>query len=437
MQIDFASGAGVMERTLVQDIHKLDGKRVKLRGWIYRTRSGKGISFVVLRDSSGVVQCVVKKDAKGFEEAQRALVESSVELAGMVRKDERAPGGFEVQANDFKVIGFADDFPIKKDQSPELLLDHRHLWIRSQVLTKIFKVRSTILGAIHEFFRERGFYEIQSPSITKMACEEGSTLFEVKYFGEPAYLTQSWQLYAEALASSLEKIYCIAPSFRAEKSRTRHHLAEYWHAEAEAAWISNEDSLKIQEELVSHIVRTALHKHGQEIGELGGDVLELEKVKPPFARITYEESLLRLKKRGVKIKWGDDFTDLQTRELAKDFDKPFFVINWPKESKPFYMLENPDDTRTVLNADLIAPRDFGELIGGSARETDAKKILRNLRRDGISPKNYRWYIDIRKFGSVPHAGFGLGVERLTQWICNAEHVRDCIAFPRTINRVYP
>jgi asparaginyl-tRNA synthetase len=426
-----------MERTLIQDISKHEGKEVRLQGWIYRTRSGKGISFVVLRDSSGIVQCVVKKDVKGFDEAQKALVESSVVVTGKVSKDERAPGGYEVQATGFDVIGPADIFPIKKDQSPELLLDNRHLWVRSQQLTKIFKVRSSILGAIHQFFRDRGFYEIQSPSITKMACEEGSTLFEVKYFGEKAYLTQSWQLHAEALASALEKIYCIAPSFRAEKSRTKHHLAEYWHAEAEAAWITHDDSLKIQEELVSHVVQTALKKHSREIGELGGDVKLLAKIKAPFERITYREVLDRMKKKGIKMSWGDDLTDLQTRELARDFDKPFFIINWPKDAKPFYMLENPKDPKTVMNADLIAPGDFGELIGGSARESDPKKIMRNLKKDGISPKNYEWYLDIRRFGSVPHAGFGLGVERLTQWICNVEHVRDCIAFPRTINRVYP
>ncbi|MBN2330374.1 MAG: asparagine--tRNA ligase [Candidatus Aenigmarchaeota archaeon] len=426
-----------MERTMIGEVGKRAGKAVKLLGWIYRTRSGKNISFVVVRDSTGIVQCVVKEGVKGFADAQKALVESSVELTGTVRKDDRAPGGYEVQVSDFKVIGFAEDFPIKEQQSPELLLDNRHLWIRSQRLTKTFKVRSAILGAIHQFFRDREFFEIQSPSITKMACEEGSTLFEVKYFGEKAYLTQSWQLHAEAMASALEKIYCIAPSFRAEKSRTRHHLAEYWHAEAEAAWINHEDSLRLQEQLVSHVVQAALEKHRKEIEELGGDIKQLERVKAPFPRITYKEALDRLAKKGVRMKWGEDLTDLQSRELARDFEKPFFIINWPKEAKPFYMLENPDDPETVMNADLIAPGDFGELIGGSARETDVEKILANLKQQGIPPKNYDWYLDVRKFGSVPHAGFGLGVERLTQWICNAEHVRDCIAFPRTINRVYP
>ena len=342
-----------------------------------------------------------------------------------------------MQADGFRVVGPAEDFPIKEQQSTELLLDHRHLWVRSRRLTSIFKVRSAILGAFHRFFRDRGYIEIQSPSITKMACEEGSTLFEVNYFGEKAYLTQSWQLHAEALAAALEKVYCIAPSFRAEKSRTKHHLAEYWHAEVEAAWISHEESLRIQEELVSHIVQECVKKHGKEIKELGGDIGMLEKVRPPFERITYKEMLGRMKKKGIEMEWGDDLTDLQTRELATDFDKPFFIVNWPKGAKPFYMLENPDDPETVLNADLIAPGDFGELIGGSSRETDVKKIVASLKRDRIDPKNYEWYLDVRRFGTFPHAGFGLGIERLTQWICNADHVRDCIAFPRTISRVYP
>jgi asparaginyl-tRNA synthetase len=427
-----------MERTVIADIGKRAGKEVLLKGWIYRTRSGKDISFVVLRDSTGIVQCVVKEGVKGFRDAQKALIESSAELRGKVKKDERAPGGYEVHVTDFKVVGFADDFPIKEQQSPELLLDNRHLWVRSQKLLRIFKVRSTILGAIHEFFRSRGFFEIQSPSITTMACEGGSTLFEMKYFGQKAYLTQSWQLHAEALTASLEKIYCIAPSFRSEKSRTRHHLAEYWHAEAEAAWIDHDDSLKIQEDLISHVVQACLKKHKKELKELGADLKLLEDVKPPFRRVTYRELTEMMRKKGVRMKWGDDVTDLQLRALSEHFRKPFFITNWPKEMRPFYMLENPKDPKTVLNADLIAPGESGgELIGGSARETDPKKILANLKREGTDPKNYGWYMDIRRFGSVPHAGFGLGVERLTQWICNADHIRDCIAFPRTMNRVYP
>lgn len=427
-----------MERTVIADINKKVGRNVKLQGWIYRTRSGKSISFVVLRDYSGIVQCVVKDDAKGFGDAQKALIESSVELRGKVKKDERAPGGYEVHVTDFRVVGFARDFPIKDQQSTELLLDWRHLWVRSQKLNKIFRIRSTILGAIHEYFRSKGFFEIQSPSITTMACEGGSTLFEMKYFGQKAYLTQSWQLHAEALTSSLEKIYCIAPSFRAEKSRTRHHLAEYWHAEAEVAWIDHEESLKIQEGLIFHVVQRCLKKHRKDLEDLGADIKMLEHVKLPFKRLPYTEVIGMMKKKGVKMKWGDDVTDLQLRALSENFRKPYFITNWPKESKPFYMLENPDDPKTVLNADCIAPGESGgELIGGSARETDPEKILANLKREGTDPTNYGWYMDIRMFGSVPHAGFGMGVERLTQWICNVDHIRDCIAFPRTINRVYP
>ena len=309
----------VMDRTVIADIGKKVGKEVKLQGWIYRTRSGKSISFVVLRDYSGTVQCVVKEGVRGFEDAQKALIESSVELKGKVKKDERAPTGYEVHVTDFRIVGFADDFPIKDQQSTELLLDWRHLWVRSQKLNKIFRIRSAILGAIHDYFRSKGFFEIQSPSITTMACEGGSTLFEMKYFGQKAYLTQSWQLHAEALTSSLERIYCIAPSFRAEKSRTRHHLAEYWHAEAEVAWIDHEQSLKIQEGLISHVVQTCLKKHRKELQELGADTKMLEKVKPPFRRLPYAEVIERMEKKGVRMKWGDDVTDLQLRALSGDF----------------------------------------------------------------------------------------------------------------------
>lgn len=421
----------------IEEARKNIGKRVSMRGWVYRIRKSKTIVFVVLRDVSGIMQCIIKEGVPGFGDAQKTLNEASIKIHGIVNQDERAPEGFELQADNFKVVGHAEDFPIKEQQSTELLLDYRHLWVRSRKLVNIFKVRSTILGSFHQFFRNRGYFEIQSPSITKMACEEGSTLFEVNYFGEKAYLTQSWQLHAEALAASLEKIYSIAPSFRAEKSRTRHHLAEYWHAEVETAWINHEESLKIQEEMISHIVQECIKKHEKDISVLGGDISLLRKVKPPFERLTYKEVLERMERKKVPMKWGDDLTDLQTRELAKDFDKPFFIVNWPKETKPFYMLENPDDPKTVLNADLISPGDFGELIGGSARETDVKKILSSMKKDRIDPKNYEWYLDIRRFGTFPHAGFGMGIERLTQWICNADHVRDCIAFPRTINRVFP
>ena len=425
------------EYTPIGELGKKVGEKVNLRGWIYRTRSSKDMTFLVLRDSTGTVQCIVKEGAKGFDDAQKALRESSLMLSGTVHEDPRAPTGIEIRVNDLEIVGWAETFPLKEGTNPEVLLDKRHLSIRSRKISTTLKIRSTILGAIHEFFRERGFYEVQSPSITKMACEGGSTLFKLDYFGEEAYLTQSWQLHAEAGIHALEKLYCIAPAFRAEKSRTRMHLAEYWTAEAELAWCTHEESLKLQEDMISHVVQTVLKKHSKELQELGADIKKLEKVKGPFKRVPYREVLEILKKDGIRMKWGDDLTGLQEKALSKHFQKPFFITNWPKEAKAFYMLENPKDKRTVLCADLEAPDGFGELIGGSARETDNKRLMANMKLHKIDPKPYEWYLDSRKFGSVPHAGFGLGIERLTMWICNLDHIRDAIEFPRTINRVYP
>jgi len=421
----------------IREVPGFAGKEVSLRGWIYRTRGSKGIRFIVLRDDSGTVQCVIKKDAKGFWDGEKALMESSVELTGKVRKEERAPTGFEVDVKELRVVGFAENFPIRKDQSPELLLDNRHLWIRSRKLTSIFKVRSEVFGAIHDFFRGRDFFEAQSPSLTGAACEGGSTLFEVKYFKEKAFLSQSWQLYAEAMIASLQKIYCIAPSFRAEKSRTRRHLAEYWHAEAEQAWIGQEESLKLQEELICFIVKRVLEKRRAELEFLKRDLKVLEKVKPPFERITYGEAVKLLQKDGMKFKQGRDFGIDEEKVLTNHFEKPFFVTDYPKGVKAFYMKETPGKPGTVLCNDCFAPEGYGEIIGGSVREEDIKKLLENLKRAGDDPAGYKWYLDTRKFGSVPHAGFGLGIERLVMWICGLDHIRDTIAFPRVINRVYP
>jgi len=425
------------EFTPIGELGKKVGEKVDLRGWIHRTRSGKDMTFIVLRDSTGTVQCVIKEGAKGFPDAQAALRESSLTLVGTVHKDPRAPTGVEVRVSELKIVGPAEAYPLKEGTNPEVLLDKRHLTIRSRKITMTLQVRSAILGAIHEFFRQRGFYEVQSPSITKMACEGGSTLFKVDYFGEEAYLSQSWQLHAEAGVHALEKLYCVAPAFRAEKSRTRQHLAEYWTAEAEMAWCTHEESLRLQEEMITHVVQTVLKKHKKELEELGADITKLEKVKAPFRRVSYREVLDMLKKDGIRMEWGDDLTGTQEKALSKHFQKPFFITDWPKEAKAFYMLENPKDPKTVLCADLEAPDGFGELIGGSARETDVKKLLANLKREKADPKPYEWYLEVRKFGSVPHCGFGLGIERLTMWICNLDHIRDAIEFPRTINRVYP
>ncbi len=421
----------------ISEIPKYVGKDVDLRGWVYRKRESKSIVFIVLRDSSGIVQCVIKDDNKDFPEAQKATIESSVMLSGTVNKDERAPGGYEIKIKKFKIVGLADVFPITKDQSTEFLLDVRHLWIRSRKLTNIFKIRSETFAAVHEYFRKNGFYEIQSPSITGVACEGGSTLFPIKYFGKKAYLTQSWQLYAEAMIFSLEKIYCIAPSFRAEKSRTRRHLAEYWHAEMEAAWVDHEENMRIQEELITHIINRVVKNCSEELEFLGRDPKELKKMVMPFPRVKYKKAVEMLQNVGMKVEYGDDFGAKEERELTKKFKKPFFVVEYPKGTKAFYMKENPKDPATVLCDDLLAPEGYGEIIGGSERETDIEKLKEMLRLKGEKVKNYEWYLDTRRYGSVPHSGFGMGMERVIMWICKLDHIRDAIPFPRTINRLYP
>jgi len=407
---------------------KLIGKEVSLRGWIYRKREQKDIIFLVLRDSTDIIQLA----CKGIEEASKVTIESSVEVSGIVKEDKRAPGGFEIQVKELKIIGLAETFPISKDLSDEFTRDIRHLWIRSQKLTKILRVRSEVIRAIHDFYRERGFYEVQAPIFTGCACEGGSALFEVKYFGDKAFLSQSWQLYAEAMIQSLEKIYTIAPSFRAEKSRTKRHLTEYWHHEMEAAWMSHEELMDIEEDLILYVVDHVLRQCEKDLKDLGRDVSKLRELKKPFIRITYKEAVEKIGK-----KWGDEITDKEEKELlAKLGEKPVFLTSFPRDMKAFYMRPDPKDPKVVLASDLLVPG-VGEIIGGSERIYDIKELLESIKLYKLDKKDYEWYIDLRKYGTVPHSGYGLGIERLIMFITGAEHIMDTIPFPRTMNRVYP
>jgi asparaginyl-tRNA synthetase len=417
----------------IQDVLKggLDGKTVSLRGWAYRVRDQKEMVFVVLRDSSGIIQVAVK-DPKVLPEAKKTTIESSVELSGTVREDKRAPGGWEISAKEFKIIGLAERFPIGKDLSEEFLRDVRHLWIRSRKMTEILKIRSAVFDAIHEFYSQKGFYEVQSPSFTGSAAEGGSTLFEVKYFDKKAYLTQSWQLYAEAMIFALEKIYTIAPSFRAEKSRTIRHLAEYWHHEMEAAWMGYEELLAFQEEFIVHVVKHVLKHCRAELKELGRDTTELEKLSAPFGRITYAEAIKKLGK-----KHGHDITDKEERELVEMLGgKPVFLTHFPRDMKAFYMRPDPKDPKMVLAADLLIPG-VGEVTGSSERILTVKDLLDSIKLFKLDKKDYEWYIDLRRYGTIPHSGFGLGIERLVMWLTGAPHVMDTIPFPRTMDRLYP
>jgi asparaginyl-tRNA synthetase len=418
------------------------GSQVKLRGWIYRTRSSGNIVFMTMRDSSGVIQVTLKKGNlpdPEFEDAKKALIESSVELSGEVKPDPRAPGGFEILGRSLRVVNFAEPFPITKDQSPEFLLDERHLWLRSRKLTSTLKIRSTIVGAIHQFFRDRGFFEFDAPVLQPNQCEGGSTLFEVKYYQDKTYLSQSWQLYAEAGVFALEKIYNVGPTFRAERSKTSRHLSEFWMAEMEAAWMGLGDITEIAKDEIRFIVSQVLEKNKADLAVLECDLKRLEHIATaPYPTITYTKVLEILReKEGIETEWGKDLRTVEEDSVMKSFDTPVVVTNYPLDIMAFYKPPDPNDPKTALCFDMLAPDGYGEIIGGSQRSTDIEYMKNRLQQMGEKIDNYQWYFDLRRFGSVPHAGYGLGVERVVAWICHAENIKETIPFPRTLLRFRP
>jgi len=421
---------------------KKTGKTVNIRGWIYRTRSSGNIVFTVIRDVTGIIQATIKKGNlpdKEFEDAKKALIESSLEIKGVVRGDKRAPGGYELQVTGVNIINFAEPFPIVKDQSPEFLLDQRHLWLRSQNLSSIFKVRSTVVGAIHKFFRDRGYYEFDAPVLQPSQCEGGSTLFEVKYYDNKTYLSQSWQLYAEAAVFSLEKIYNMGPTFRAERSKTSRHLSEFWMAEMEVAWADLHDVTEIAKEEVKFILKEVLEHNKRELEILGQDIKKLERIaKSKFPTITYTDALNILKeKENMKIEWGKDLRTIEEDKLMDHFDTPVVVTNYPLEIMAFYKPKDPKDQKTALCFDMLATEGYGELVGGSQRSLNIDEMKKRLKEMGEKIENYQWYFDLRRYGSVPHAGYGVGVERVVAWICGIDNIKDAIPFPRTVLRFKP
>ncbi|MEM0467242.1 MAG: asparagine--tRNA ligase [Candidatus Thermoplasmatota archaeon] len=424
----------------------LQGKKtnetVHLRGWIYRTRSSGNIVFITLRDVTGVLQTTIKKGNlpdNEFADAERALIESSVELTGIVKEDARAPGGFELHVTNIKVIHFAEPFPINKDQSPEFLLDQRHLWIRSRKLTSILKIRSTVVGAIHQFFRERGFYEFDAPILQPNQCEGGSTLFEVKYYNDKTYLSQSWQLYAEAGIFALEKIYNMGPTFRAEKSKTSRHLSEFWMAEMEAAWMDLYDVINLAKEEIRYIITQVIQKNQKDLEFLGQDIRKLEAIAhAEFPTITYTEALHILKeKEHMEVEWGKDLRTLEEDALMKHFTTPVVVTHYPISIMAFYKPRDEKNPDTALCFDMIAPEGYGEIIGGSQRSLDIDDMTKRLEAMGEKIDNYQWYFDLRRYGSVVHSGYGVGVERVVAWICGVDNIKDTIPFPRTLLRFKP
>ena len=426
-----------MSFTRIEDIldGRCEGKHISVRGWVYRKRESKDIVFFIIRDATGIVQCTVRKDSSAWADAKRVTIESSVTLSGTVKKDERAPGGFEVSVDQLKIVGLAETFPITKDQSEEFRRNVRHLWLRSRRMNTIMKVRSETLRFVHEFFRKKSFIEVSPPMFISSACEGGATLFGLKYFDKDLYLTQSAQLHLEALIQSLEKVYCVAPSFRAEKSRTIRHLAEYWHVEAEEAFSTMDDLMCLEEDLVSHVCQNVAKQCRKELKVLEVDAGKLAKVKAPFNRITYDEAVEKLRKKSFKIKWGEDFGFNEEKALAEEFG-PLFVYAYPKKIKAFYCKTYRENPEMVMSVDLIVPN-IGELSTGGAREDDKEDLLKRLEEFGLRQEDYEWYIDLRRYGTVPHTGFGLGVERLLAWMLDLENIIDTIPFPRTTRRFYP
>ena len=420
-----------------------DGERVAVRGWMYNRRSSGGIQFLMMRDGTGVMQCTLNRgdiDEGTYNNVGRLPLESVVELGGVVKVDERAPNGRELSVNNVgEIIESQPDYPItRKRHGVEFLLDHRHLYVRDPKLQAIFRIRSRFMEAARGWFLDHGYTETQSPMFITAACEGGSTLFEVKYFErEGVYLSQSWQLYAEAMIASLGKIYTIAPSFRAERSRTRRHLTEYWHMEVEEPWTDLDGILKVGDELVTHLGHTLARKMPRELKTVGRDPEELMKLETPFPRISYDEAVETLQEDGVEMLWGDDFGWQQEAPLTRHFELPFWVVGFPTGIKPFYHMPDPNRPEVTLSGDLMAPEGYGEIIGGGQRIHDYDQLMGRIHEDNLDPEDYSWYIDLRRWGTVPHSGFGLGIERVLMWMTKQDHIRDTIPFPRDLRRVFP
>jgi asparaginyl-tRNA synthetase len=418
------------------------GEEVTLRGWLYSRRSSGKVHFLLVRDGSGICQCVASVGdigAESFAAADHIGQETSLEVTGIARADKRAPGGIELSLKTLKICSPANDYPITpKDHGVAFLLDHRHLWIRSSRQHAILRVRSEVEAACRDFFHERGFILFDAPILTPTSCEGTTNLFECDYFGErKAYLTQSGQLYAEAGALAFGKVYCFGPTFRAEKSKTRRHLTEFWMVEPEVAFFTLEDDMQLAEDFVAYIVARVLDRRGEELKALERDVSKLEKVVKPFPRITYDDAIARLAARGLAVKWGDDLGGDEETALSSEFDRPVMVHRYPVACKAFYMKADPERPEVALCVDMLAPEGVGEIIGGGQREDDYATLERKIRAHGLPIEPFNWYLDLRRYGSVPHAGFGMGIERMVGWLCGVPHIRETIPFPRMMERLEP
>jgi len=432
-----------MKTTFIKDLKDHVGDTIAIRGWVYNKRAGKNIHFLQLRDGTGVTQGIVYEpdvDKETAETAEKLTMESSLKATGKVTAHPKHEDVFELQINKIEIIHLAhEDYPItKKEHGTDFLLENRHLWLRSPKQKAIQVVRNTIINGIYEYLNSQNFIKIDSPIFTPNACEGTTSLFEVEYFDEgSAYLSQSGQLYIEAAIFSVGRCFDFGPVFRAEKSKTRRHLTEFWMMDAEAAFVEHDENLEIQEQLISHIVEKVLKENQKELRTLERDIEPLKKIKPPFIRKTHKEVVEELREMGSDIKENHDLGGDDETMLTEKYDKPIFVEKYPAEVKAFYMKRDPDDPTRALCADMLAPEGYGEIIGGSQREDDYETLMGRIREEKLSEEAFKWYTDLRKFGSVPHSGFGIGLERLTGWICGIKHIRETIPFPRLINRIYP
>ena len=428
----------------IAGIGAYDGQQVVIRGWLYNLRESGKLLFPIFRDGTGVLQGVVSRDSvppETFQMLKHLQHESSVSVAGRVRADQRAPGGYELEVSRIEVVQAVspeEPFPVTlKEHGVDFLLDRRHLWIRTPRQNAILRVRHEVIRAARDYLDDHGFIQVDTPIFTPAACEGTTSLFEVQYFEEKAYLTQSGQLYNEATAAALGKVYCFGPTFRAEKSKTRRHLTEFWMVEPEMSYAHLEDVMDVSEQLVSHIVQRVLERRSTELGTLERDPALLERVRPPFPHIGYHEAIEILQRKGSPIQWGSDFGNADETLLGEEFDRPVMVHHYPSAIKAFYMQPDPQRPELAMGVDVIAPEGFGEIIGGGERISDLELLQERIRQQNLPLESFAWYVDLRKYGSVPHAGFGMGIERVVAWMCGLEHVRETIAFPRMLYRLYP
>ena len=430
-----------MKHTYIEEISTREGELAEIRGWLYNARSSGKLRFLQVRDGTGTIQAVIfKGDVKPetFEMVDGLSQESSIIVRGKIRADKRAPSGYEMNVTEIERVGASEDYPISpKEHGATFLLDRRHLWLRSSKQHAILRIRHEVISAIRDFFNDRGFINLDAPIFTPNACEGTSTLFQTEYFNDKAYLTQSGQLYMEAGAMAFGKVYCFGPTFRAEKSKTRKHLTEFWMLEPEIAYMDLDELMDLEEDFICYLVERVLENRRPELETLERDLAKLEAIKKPFPRRSYDEIVALLREQGTDFPYGEDFGAPEEALIGEIFERPVLIHRWPRDIKAFYMKEDPDNSKLALAVDLIAPDGHGELIGGSQREDNFDILLKKIKQHELPEEEFDWYLDLRKYGSVPHSGFGLGLERTVGWLCGTHHIRECIPFPRMMHRLNP